>query len=194
METGRRRRRNKRAGSTDLGAFSEALAPLVAFGGAARHLLLHLLFLPLRRVTFLRIGRVLRLTRAELIKLRGHRSVLIGAGLVVIAAIVGALLGPPLSPGRPNFFLAFSYGLQTGAFVAAFILLTSGANTLAAEFHAGTARLMLSRPVHRSEVVLGKAIIAWLAKFARAAGAAERSPSTCPGTSWGEARSSDIAL
>ncbi len=112
------------------------------------------------------IARCFRMMRAELRKLRAQRFTLVGLVISMLAALAAALIyatiadksGPDSSAPPPNFFAAFSWGLWMGSFFASFILVTIGASSLSSEFSEGTARLVMIRPVHRSELVLGKTL------------------------------------
>lgn len=105
-------------------------------------------------------GRLLRLVRAELRRLRGQRMFLGSLLLVGIAAGLGSLAPFALdsAQSRPNVFLAFAWGLRCGSLFAALAMLTAGANSLSAEFHGGMVRALLIRPVRRSEFVAAKAM------------------------------------
>jgi len=109
-------------------------------------------------------GRVIRLTRAELLKLVHHPFFLAALGLLAAATIFGAwgqtaFFGTKPTVWRgPHALLIFAWGAKSGLKMASFLLVIFGSLFFAGEFDKGTIKILLTRPVTRTEVFLAKCL------------------------------------
>src|SRR5687767_4029552 len=82
--------------------------------------------------------------------------------LVILAAvtILGAWAFEPKTTiwSGPHALLLFALGAKAGLKIASFLLVIFGALSFAGEFDKGTVRLLLTRPVTRTDVFLAKCL------------------------------------
>ena len=110
------------------------------------------------------LARVARLTRAELLKLANHPFFPIALGLLAAATLLGAwgqsvALGSKESVWRnPNALLLFALGAKFGLKMASFLLVIFGSLFFAGEFDRGTIKILLTRPVTRTELFAAKCL------------------------------------
>lgn len=110
-------------------------------------------------------ARILRLTRAEILKLRSQPFFAISLGLLALATVLGALLSDAETSGRwssPNAIGIFAGGANWGLCLATFVALIFGSMLFAGEFDRGTIKVLLTRPITRTDLFLAKAIVAVL--------------------------------
>jgi ABC-2 type transport system permease protein len=141
------------------------------------------------------IRRISRCFRAETTKLWRQRLPWVGLILVVLltglavwlnAGVVSELEGPTNVPR--NAFRFFAVGLRYGVAMGVFFLVLVAGLSMAAESGQGTLKMVLVRPVHRSDVFLAKvlSIFAYaLAMLALAALTAGLVAGACPGSDYG---------
>ena len=106
------------------------------------------------------VGRVIRLARVELLKLARHPFFFFSLALLAAATLLGAwAFGPrPNLWSGPHALLLFALGAKTGLKIASFLLVIFGSLSFAGEFDKGTIRLLLTRPVTRTDVFLAKSL------------------------------------
>jgi ABC-type transport system involved in multi-copper enzyme maturation permease subunit len=110
------------------------------------------------------LGRVARLTRAELLKLANHPFFPIALALLAAATLLGAwgqsaALGSKESVWRnPNSLLLFALGAKFGLKMASFLLVIFGSLFFAGEFDRGTIKILLTRPITRTELFAAKCL------------------------------------
>ena len=108
-------------------------------------------------------NRLLRLTRAELIKLTSHPFFYVSTSLIVLATVVGALM---LREEREtvwrsyNAIAVFAGGAKVGLKLATFVVLIFGSMLFSGEFDKGTIKILLTRPITRTDLFLSKSIVA----------------------------------
>ena len=109
-------------------------------------------------------GRVLRLTRVELMKLVRHPFFPLSLLLLAAATILGAWAQSDLFGSRPTVWrgphalLLFAWGAKTGLKLASFLLVIFGSLFFAGEFDKGTIKLLLTRPVSRTDLFIAKTL------------------------------------
>jgi len=110
------------------------------------------------------ITRVLRLTAAELLKLRAHPFLWISLVVVVFFTMTGAALGGPApSLWRQDHAIAmFASGARIGLKLSTYVLLIFGSMLFAGEFDKGTIKILLTRPITRTDLFAAKSIAAML--------------------------------
>jgi ABC-type transport system involved in multi-copper enzyme maturation permease subunit len=120
-------------------------------------------------VGFLRGSRsILRLIWAEIIKIKSHPFIYISIGILISATILAAHFQPLLAGRKEsewatfNSYQLFAYGAKSGSLIASYILVSFSSLLFAGEFDRGTIKLLLTRPIHRTEVFLSKVAIAVL--------------------------------
>ncbi len=110
------------------------------------------------------ISRVARLVRAEWLKLSSHPFFLVSVVLLAAATLLGAWGGHSLFGGKPgpwrppSALLSFAVGAKYGLKLASFLLVVFGAQLFAGEFDKGTIKLLLTRPITRTDLFLAKAL------------------------------------
>jgi ABC-2 type transport system permease protein len=109
--------------------------------------------------------RLLRCFRAELTKLWRQRLPWVGLGLAIgvtaLAAWMNAEVVPELQGAAAvprNAFRFFAIGLRYGIAMGGFFLVLVAGLMVSAETGQGTLKMVLVRPVHRSEVFLAKVL------------------------------------
>lgn len=102
----------------------------------------------------------MRLTRVELLKLFLHPFFPIALIILAAVTILGAWAFEPKTTlwSAPHALLLFALGAKTGLKIASFLLVVFGSLFFAGEFDKGTVRLMLTRPVTRTEVFIAKCL------------------------------------
>ncbi|MBI2932989.1 MAG: ABC transporter permease [Planctomycetes bacterium] len=111
------------------------------------------------------IGRIARLVGAELLKLRRHPFFYVSVLLVVTGTVLGGLF---LREEREtvwrsyNAISIFAGGARVGLKLATFVMLVFGALLFAGEFDKGTIKVLLTRPIRRSDLFLAKSAVATL--------------------------------
>ncbi|HTF57800.1 MAG TPA: ABC transporter permease [Planctomycetota bacterium] len=105
-------------------------------------------------------GRVIRLTRAELLKLVHHPFFIVALVILATVTILGAWAFEPKTTlwSGPHTLLLFALGAKAGLKIASFLLVIFGSLFFAGEFDKGTIKLLLTRPVTRTEVFLAKCL------------------------------------
>ena len=105
-------------------------------------------------------GRVIRLTRVELLKLAGHPFFPFAVVLLAAATLLGAWAFEPKTEvwRRPHALLMFAWGAKAGLKMASFLLVIFGSLSFAGEFDKGTIKLLLTRPVTRTDIFLAKSL------------------------------------
>lgn len=105
-------------------------------------------------------GRVLRLTRVELMKLVRHPFFLLSLLLLAAATLLGAWAFEPKTEvwRQPHALLMFAWGAKTGLKMASFLLVIFGSLSFAGEFDKGTIKILLTRPVTRTDLFLAKSL------------------------------------
>lgn len=109
------------------------------------------------------INRVLRLLRAELLKLRTHPFFPVSLALLVLGTALGGffLQEERETPWRAHHAIAiFAGGAKVGLKLATFIMLIFGSMLFAGEFDRGTIKILLTRPVTRIDLFAAKSIAA----------------------------------
>jgi ABC-type transport system involved in multi-copper enzyme maturation permease subunit len=102
----------------------------------------------------------MRLTRVELLKLFLHPFFPIALIILAAVTILGAWAFEPKTTlwSAPHALLLFALGAKTGLKIASFLLVVFGSLFFAGEFDKGTVRLLLTRPVTRTEVFIAKCL------------------------------------
>ena len=113
------------------------------------------------------IRRIARITAAELMKLVLHPffyfSILVLVVLVPVWAILKAGAGGPETIWRTTHSLElFVYGFQPGLKIATFLVLIFTSMLFAGEYDRGTIKILLTRPITRTDFFLAKALTAGL--------------------------------
>jgi ABC-type transport system involved in multi-copper enzyme maturation permease subunit len=105
-------------------------------------------------------GRVLRLTRVELMKLVRHPFFPFALVLLAAATLLGAWAFEPKTEvwRQPHALLMFAWGAKAGLKMASFLLVIFGSLSFAGEFDKGTIKLVLTRPVTRTDVFIAKSL------------------------------------
>lgn len=105
-------------------------------------------------------GRVIRLTRVELMKLVLHPFFPIALVILAAVTILGAWAFEPKTTvwSGPHALLLFALGAKAGLKIASFLLVIFGSLSFAGEFDKGTVRLLLTRPVTRTELFIAKSL------------------------------------
>jgi ABC-type transport system involved in multi-copper enzyme maturation permease subunit len=109
-------------------------------------------------------GRVLRLTRVELMKLVRHPFFPLSLVLLAAATLLGAwaqsdLFGSQATVWRgPHALLLFAFGAKAGLKLASFLLVIFGSLFFAGEFDKGTIKVLLTRPVTRTDLFIAKCL------------------------------------
>lgn len=109
-------------------------------------------------------GRLLRLSRVELLKLVHHPFFPLALILLAAATLLGAWAQSDLFGSKPTVWrgphamLLFAWGAKSGLKMASFLLVVFGSLFFAGEFDKGTIKLLLTRPVTRTEVFLAKSL------------------------------------
>lgn len=105
-------------------------------------------------------GRVIRLIRVELMKLFLHPFFPIAVAILAAVTLLGAWAFEPKTTiwSGPHALLLFALGAKSGLKIAAFLLVVFGSLSFAGEFDKGTIRLMLTRPVTRTELFIAKCL------------------------------------
>ena len=105
-------------------------------------------------------GRVFRLTRVEWLKIVLHPFFPVALVILTAVTILGAWVFEPKATTwrQPHALLLFALGAKTGLKFASFLLVIFGSLSFAGEFDRGTIRLLLTRPVTRTEVFLAKCL------------------------------------
>jgi hypothetical protein len=104
--------------------------------------------------------RLIRLTRVELMKLALHPFFPIALVILATVTILGAWAFEPKTTiwSGPHSVLLFALGAKAGLKIASFLLVIFGSLSFAGEFDKGTVRLLLTRPVTRTDVFLAKCL------------------------------------
>lgn len=109
------------------------------------------------------IGRVGRLVRGEALKLSSHPFLLVTLILMAVGTVLGEELLTLLKGQKETAWRSlhavqlFSYGFQVGLKLATFALVIFSSMLVAGEFDKGTIKVILTRPVTRTDVFLAKA-------------------------------------
>ena len=105
-------------------------------------------------------ARVLRLTRVEMMKLLLHPFFPIALGILALVTLLAAWAFEPKTTiwSGPHAVLLFALGSKAGLKIASFLLVIFGSLSFAGEFDKGTIRLLLTRPVSRTEVFIAKCL------------------------------------
>ncbi|HZN62217.1 MAG TPA: ABC transporter permease subunit [Planctomycetota bacterium] len=105
-------------------------------------------------------GRVIRLTRVELMKIVLHPFFPVALVILTTVTILGAWAFEPKETlwRKPHALLLFAMGAKTGLKFASFLLVIFGSLSFAGEFDKGTIRLILTRPVTRTDVFIAKCL------------------------------------
>ncbi|HZL70873.1 MAG TPA: ABC transporter permease [Planctomycetota bacterium] len=105
-------------------------------------------------------GRVFRLTRVELTKLVLHPFFPIALLILATLTLLGAWAFEPKTTvwSGPHALLLFALGAKAGLKIAMFLLVIFGSLSFAGEFDKGTVRLLLTRPVTRTELFIAKSL------------------------------------
>jgi ABC-type transport system involved in multi-copper enzyme maturation permease subunit len=118
---------------------------------------------------FLRGARpILRVVRAESIKITSHPFLYVSIAILVVATLLAAHFQPLLTGRKEsewatfNSYQLFAYGAKFGSLIASYILVSFSSLLFAGEFDRGTIKLLLTRPLHRTEVFLGKVLVSVL--------------------------------
>jgi len=103
---------------------------------------------------------VLRLTRAELMKLLLHPFFPIAVVILAAVTLLGAWAFEPKTTlwSHPHALLLFALGAKAGLKIASFLLVIFGSLSVAGEFDKGTVRLLLTRPVTRTDLFVAKCL------------------------------------
>lgn len=111
------------------------------------------------------INRIARLTRAELLKLTAHPFFYWSFALLVLGTVLGGVLLREDSRTVWRAFNAitiFAGGAKVGLKLATFIVLIFGSMLFAGEFDKGTIKVLLTRPITRTDLFVAKSIVAAL--------------------------------
>src|SRR5687768_8364559 len=102
----------------------------------------------------------MRLARAEVLKLFLHPFFPIALIILAAVTILGAWAFEPKTTlwSGPHALLLFALGAKAGLKIASFLLVVFGSLSFAGEFDKGTVRLILTRPVTRTDVFLAKCL------------------------------------
>ncbi len=105
-------------------------------------------------------GRVVRLTRVELLKLVRHPFFPVALAILAAVTILGAWAFEPKTTvwSGPHALLLFALGAKSGLKIAVFLLVIFGSLSFAGEFDKGTIRLLLTRPVTRTDLFIAKCL------------------------------------
>ena len=106
------------------------------------------------------VARVARLTRVECLKLVYHPFFPIALAILAAVTILAAWAFEPKTTvwSGPHALLLFALGAKSGLKIASFLLVVFGSLSIAGEFDKGTIRLLLTRPVTRTEVFIAKCL------------------------------------
>jgi ABC-type transport system involved in multi-copper enzyme maturation permease subunit len=110
------------------------------------------------------IARVTRLMAAEGIKLMAHRFLFIALPILVVGILAAGVFQPLLTGqketdwSRYNSYQLFTYGAKFGVTIASYVLIIFSSMLFAGEFDRGTIKILLTRPVTRTDVFLSKAL------------------------------------
>lgn len=106
------------------------------------------------------IARVARLTRVECLKLMYHPFFPVALAILAAVTILAAWAFEPKTTvwSGPHALLLFALGAKSGLKIASFLLVVFGSLSIAGEFDKGTIRLLLTRPVTRTEVFIAKCL------------------------------------
>lgn len=110
-------------------------------------------------------ARVGRLVRAEILKLTHHPFFAVSLPLIVLATVLGALLFGEEQEGvwrAPSAIAVFAGGAKVGLQLATFVVLIFGAMLFAGEFDRGTVKILLTRPITRTDLYAAKSAVAVL--------------------------------
>jgi hypothetical protein len=104
--------------------------------------------------------RIVRLTHAEMVKILHHPFFPVALVILSLVTVLGAWAFEPKTTlwGAPHALLLFALGAKTGLKIASILLVIFGSLFFAGEFDKGTIRLLLTRPVARTEVFLAKCL------------------------------------
>lgn len=114
------------------------------------------------------LGRIGRLFRAEMLKLRAHPFLPFAAVLLVAATLAGALAPGALTGAEPSAWRptsamqVFAGGARHGLKMASFLLVIFGSLMVAGEFDRGTIKVLLTRPITRTDLFASKCLAGFL--------------------------------
>jgi ABC-type Na+ efflux pump permease subunit len=111
------------------------------------------------------IHRIARLVRAELLKLAEHPFFVASLVIVALGTAAGALfLGetPSTAWRAPHAIAIFAAGAKVGLKLAMFVVTIFGAMLFAGEFDRGTIKILLTRPITRTDLFLAKCSVAFI--------------------------------
>lgn len=114
------------------------------------------------------LGRIGRLFRAEMLKLRAHPFLPFAVVLLAAATLAGALAPSALSAAEPSAWRPtsamqlFAGGARHGLKMASFLLVIFGSLMVAGEFDRGTIKVLLTRPITRTELFASKCLAGFL--------------------------------
>jgi hypothetical protein len=110
------------------------------------------------------ITRIGRLTLAELLKLRAHPFFACSLALILLGTLSGCFfLREDEKVWRAhNAIATFAGGAKVGLKLSTFVALVFGSMLFAGEFDRGTIKLLLTRPVTRTDLFAAKSVVAAL--------------------------------
>jgi len=106
-----------------------------------------------------KLGRIARLVRAELLKIRSHPLFIVSILVILIVIPLAIFFQTPdetYTYSKLNSIQLFSYGFKYGFKVASVFILIFAAMIFSMEFDKGTIKNLLTRPVTRTEVFAAK--------------------------------------
>ena len=106
------------------------------------------------------IGRLARLARVEGLKVVHHPFLPVALAILAAVTLLAAWAFETKTTvwSRPHALLLFALGAKSGLKIASFLLVIFGSLSIAGEFDKGTIRLLLTRPVTRTEVFIAKCL------------------------------------
>lgn len=118
------------------------------------------------------IARIARLVAAEGMKLAAQRFLFIAIPFIVVGVLAPAI-GIPALMGKKegewggfNAYQLFTYGAKLGVSIASYMLIIFASLLFAGEFDRGTIKVLLTRPVTRTEIFVSKVTICFLLAIA----------------------------
>jgi hypothetical protein len=111
------------------------------------------------------IHRIARLVRAELLKLAEHPFFAASLAIVALGTAAGGLfLGdtPATAWRAPHAITIFAAGAKVGLKLAMFVVTIFGSMLFAGEFDRGTIKILLTRPITRTDLFVAKGAVAFL--------------------------------
>jgi ABC-2 type transport system permease protein len=110
------------------------------------------------------IFRTGRMIRVELMKLFAHPFFYVSVPIVLVATALAAwsAAGGGGAFRRPHALELFATGAKWGLKLAGYVLVIFGAMLFAGEYDRGTIKVLLTRPVTRTDVFLAKCIVGLL--------------------------------